>query len=174
MYTQTNTHVNTGSPYRELISTTILRLQEKTVLTELKDRWWKKQRGSSHCDASKTTGGDLGTVSLYGIFIVLVSRSYISFFYIDYLFENSCCTELSNFLFRKSVREWKSLWNCVKRVRPQMPYYENHFAWGSLEKLAILKPLRTKHNKKIYLQTYSLNGWEISPTTIVPFESQKN
>uniref|UniRef100_A0A9J2P213 Glutamate receptor n=2 Tax=Ascaris TaxID=6251 RepID=A0A9J2P213_ASCLU len=94
-----------GSPYRELISTTILRLQEKTVLTELKDRWWKKQRGSSHCDASKTTGGDLGTVSLYGIFIVLVSRSYISFFYIDYLFENSCCTELSNFLFRKSVRE---------------------------------------------------------------------
>lgn len=30
-----------GSPYRELISTAILRLQEKTELTELKEKWWK-------------------------------------------------------------------------------------------------------------------------------------
>uniref|UniRef100_A0A914ZUS1 Ionotropic glutamate receptor C-terminal domain-containing protein n=1 Tax=Parascaris univalens TaxID=6257 RepID=A0A914ZUS1_PARUN len=68
-----------GSPYRQLISTTILRLQEKTVLTELKDRWWKKQRGSTHCDASKTTGRNLGTVSLYGIFIVLLLGLVLSF-----------------------------------------------------------------------------------------------
>ncbi|KHN73264.1 Glutamate receptor ionotropic, kainate 3 [Toxocara canis] len=68
-----------GSPYRELISTTILRLQEKTVLTELKDRWWKQQRGGGHCDASKATGVDLGTVSLYGIFIVLLVGLVISF-----------------------------------------------------------------------------------------------
>ncbi|VDK41779.1 unnamed protein product [Anisakis simplex] len=72
-----------GSPYRELISTTILQLQEKTVLTEMKDRWWKRKRGGGYCDASTTIGTDLGTVSLYGIFIILVR--YTHFFHLEKL-----------------------------------------------------------------------------------------
>ncbi|KAE9552081.1 hypothetical protein FO519_004707 [Halicephalobus sp. NKZ332] len=60
-----------GSPHRKLISTAILELQEKTVLTELKDKWWKKQRGGGLCQQSKVTPNEYGSKSVGGIFIVL-------------------------------------------------------------------------------------------------------
>lgn len=61
-----------GSPYRHAISTAILDLQEKTILTELKDKWWKKGRGALECENSKTTAGEMSMLSFDGIFIVLV------------------------------------------------------------------------------------------------------
>ncbi|VDN51092.1 unnamed protein product [Dracunculus medinensis] len=61
-----------GSPYRHAISTAILDLQEKTILTELKDKWWKKGRGALECENSKTTAGEMSMLSFDGIFIVLI------------------------------------------------------------------------------------------------------
>uniref|UniRef100_A0A8R1HVC7 Uncharacterized protein n=1 Tax=Caenorhabditis japonica TaxID=281687 RepID=A0A8R1HVC7_CAEJA len=58
-----------GSPYRELISTAILRLQEKTELTELKEKWWKDK--STVCEQPKRKDQDDGE-SIGGIFIILV------------------------------------------------------------------------------------------------------
>ncbi|KAF1768377.1 hypothetical protein GCK72_000189 [Caenorhabditis remanei] len=58
-----------GSPYRELISTAILRLQEKTELTELKEKWWKDK--SVVCEQPKRKDQDDGE-SIGGIFIILV------------------------------------------------------------------------------------------------------
>ncbi|CAO4361403.1 unnamed protein product [Caenorhabditis nigoni] len=58
-----------GSPYRELISTAILRLQEKTELTELKEKWWKDK--SVVCEQPKRKDQDDGE-SIGGIFILLV------------------------------------------------------------------------------------------------------
>ncbi|KIH47597.1 hypothetical protein ANCDUO_22340, partial [Ancylostoma duodenale] len=57
------------SPYREEISRAILRLQEKTVLTELKEKWWKDK--SVVCPAVVKKGTDDGG-SIGGIFIILV------------------------------------------------------------------------------------------------------
>ncbi|CAB3407428.1 unnamed protein product [Caenorhabditis bovis] len=58
-----------GSPYRELISTAILRLQEKTELTELKEKWWKDK--SVVCEQSRRKDQDDGE-SIGGIFVILV------------------------------------------------------------------------------------------------------
>ena len=68
-----------GSPHRELISTAILELQEKTVLTELKDKWWKKQRGGGVCKQSKITPNEYGSRSVGGIFIILVKFKHLVF-----------------------------------------------------------------------------------------------
>ncbi|CAJ0596382.1 unnamed protein product [Cylicocyclus nassatus] len=58
-----------GSPFREEISRAILRLQEKTVLTELKEKWWKDK--NVVCPAVVKKGTDDGG-SIGGIFIILV------------------------------------------------------------------------------------------------------
>ncbi|VDP14161.1 unnamed protein product [Heligmosomoides polygyrus] len=58
-----------GSPYREEISRSILRLQEKTVLTELKEKWWKDK--GVVCPAVVKRGTDDGG-NIGGIFIILV------------------------------------------------------------------------------------------------------
>ncbi|EYB97032.1 hypothetical protein Y032_0143g2350, partial [Ancylostoma ceylanicum] len=58
-----------GSPYREEISRAILRLQEKTVLTELKEKWWKDK--SVVCEPVVKKGTDDGG-SIGGIFVILV------------------------------------------------------------------------------------------------------
>lgn len=58
-----------GSPYREEISRSILRLQEKTVLTELKEKWWKDK--GVVCPAVVKRGTDDGG-NIGGIFIILI------------------------------------------------------------------------------------------------------
>ncbi|TKR59386.1 hypothetical protein L596_029064 [Steinernema carpocapsae] len=69
-----------GSPYREPISTAILRLQETTVLTELKEKWWKKKRGGGICAPQKVTQTELGARSVGGIFIVLLVGLLVAIF----------------------------------------------------------------------------------------------
>uniref|UniRef100_A0A915DN79 Uncharacterized protein n=1 Tax=Ditylenchus dipsaci TaxID=166011 RepID=A0A915DN79_9BILA len=69
-----------GSPYRKPISTTILRLQEKTVLTELKDKWWKKERGGGACSYKKLSQSEFGARSVGGIFLILTIGILISVF----------------------------------------------------------------------------------------------
>lgn len=41
------------SPYRTLISESVLRLQESGTLSELKDKWWLVQ-GEKKCEVSAT------------------------------------------------------------------------------------------------------------------------
>ncbi|GMT10965.1 hypothetical protein PFISCL1PPCAC_2262, partial [Pristionchus fissidentatus] len=66
-----------GSPYREPISTAILQLQEKTLLTELKEKWWKDS--SVVCDRPSTTKSDeTETDSIAGVFVLLLIGMLIS------------------------------------------------------------------------------------------------
>ncbi|KAI1707457.1 ligand-gated ion channel domain-containing protein [Ditylenchus destructor] len=67
-----------GSPFRKPISTTILRLQEKTVLTELKEKWWKRERGGGVCSDKKLTQSEFGARSVGGIFLILAVGIVIS------------------------------------------------------------------------------------------------
>ncbi|KRZ71104.1 Glutamate receptor ionotropic, kainate 2 [Trichinella papuae] len=63
-----------GSPYREAISQTILYLQEKTVITELKDKWWKR-RGGGKCDSAdgkSSISAELGLQNVGGVFVVML------------------------------------------------------------------------------------------------------
>nr|CAD7431086.1 unnamed protein product [Timema monikensis] len=38
-----------NSPYRNLMTTAVLKLQESGKITELKDKWWKQERGGGAC-----------------------------------------------------------------------------------------------------------------------------
>ncbi|KAI1699925.1 ligand-gated ion channel domain-containing protein [Ditylenchus destructor] len=67
-----------GSPFRKPISTTIFRLQEKTVLTELKEKWWKRERGGGVCSDKKLTQSEFGARSVGGIFLILAVGIVIS------------------------------------------------------------------------------------------------
>ncbi|KAL3227154.1 hypothetical protein MRX96_048813 [Rhipicephalus microplus] len=68
-----------GSPYRDILSSTLLHLQERGTLRKFKDHWWKvrdplkrcptTEAGESRTDATSTLG--LRTVG--GVFVVLLA-----------------------------------------------------------------------------------------------------
>ena len=45
--------LSTGSPLRGLISNAIIQLNEKGFIANLKNRWWKRERGGGTCSVSK-------------------------------------------------------------------------------------------------------------------------
>ncbi|CAM1305345.1 Uncharacterised protein g4013 [Pycnogonum litorale] len=65
-----------GSPYRQLISSAILKLQEETVLDVMKIKWWNQKRGGGRCiqeDGSQgSTGTALTLAHVGGVFVVLL------------------------------------------------------------------------------------------------------
>ncbi|KAH7987854.1 hypothetical protein HPB51_026522 [Rhipicephalus microplus] len=67
-----------GSPYRSVLSSTILRLQESGILQTLKDRWWKVKDPVRRCPddqaASRTDAvSELGLPKVGGVFVVLLA-----------------------------------------------------------------------------------------------------
>lgn len=64
-----------GSPYRDLISEAILKLQEDQILQMLYNKWWK-QKGTKNCEADNTKNKDanaLAIANVGGVFVVLVA-----------------------------------------------------------------------------------------------------
>lgn len=63
-----------GSRYRDLISDTILKLQEDQDIQKLYTKWWKEQNGGGACgtEDSKKVTTELGMGNLGGVFVVLI------------------------------------------------------------------------------------------------------
>jgi len=65
-----------GSPYRELISVAILKLQEDQMLQMLYDKWWKEYGGAGQCDTAddkvRKDANALTIANVGGVFVVLV------------------------------------------------------------------------------------------------------
>jgi len=72
------------SPYRALISDSILHLQENGMLAQLKIRWWSEKLGGGTCGpkdgAQKAAGAasELGLANVGGVFVVLALGSLIA------------------------------------------------------------------------------------------------
>ena len=66
--------MNSGSPYRDLISVAILKLQEDQILQMLYNKWWK-QKGTQNCegDEGKKDASALAIANVGGVFVVLVA-----------------------------------------------------------------------------------------------------
>ncbi|XP_064105620.1 LOW QUALITY PROTEIN: glutamate receptor ionotropic, kainate 2-like [Macrobrachium nipponense] len=66
-----------GSPYRTLINSAVLKLQEMGRLHALKRRWWKEKRGGGTCEAdeskSSSKANELGLSNVGGVFVVLLA-----------------------------------------------------------------------------------------------------
>lgn len=68
-------------PYRNLLSSGILRLQETGMLHMLKNRWWKEKDGVSSCSDEGKGGGvtELSLANVGGVFVVLLGGMGIAF-----------------------------------------------------------------------------------------------
>nr|QRN45439.1 ionotropic glutamate receptor kainate 2-like isoform X3 [Carausius morosus] len=64
-----------GTPYRNLLTTAVLKLQESGKLTALVDKWWKQERGGGACKdkAASNSPDALGLQNVGGVFLVLGS-----------------------------------------------------------------------------------------------------
>ncbi|ELU11963.1 hypothetical protein CAPTEDRAFT_183778 [Capitella teleta] len=70
-----------GSPYRDLISDAILKLQEGQSLQMLYNKWWKEKGGAGHCipdDKNKKDANALAIANVGGVFVVLVAGLILS------------------------------------------------------------------------------------------------
>lgn len=75
-----NTHfvpfVSLGSVYRDLISESILKLQESQMIHKLYTKWWKEVDGGGKCeveDDGKKDASELGVSNVGGVFVVLMA-----------------------------------------------------------------------------------------------------
>ncbi|XP_054270568.1 glutamate receptor ionotropic, kainate 2-like isoform X2 [Macrosteles quadrilineatus] len=64
-----------GAWYRNILSSSVIKLQEKGKLTQLYKKWWKEKRGGGACDSDGGGGGEAEELDLDnvgGVFLVLV------------------------------------------------------------------------------------------------------
>ncbi|CAJ0581656.1 unnamed protein product, partial [Mesorhabditis spiculigera] len=62
-----------GSPLRDIMSGTILQLQEKTILEALKNKWWRDRREGPSCAPVGEAQKAHSLQSVFGIFYVLIT-----------------------------------------------------------------------------------------------------
>ncbi|ULU05446.1 hypothetical protein L3Y34_017843 [Caenorhabditis briggsae] len=69
-----------GSPLRDILSRTVLQLQERTILEALKNKWWRDRREGPSCGpppAEKATNSK--PQNIFGIFYVLLTGLIVAF-----------------------------------------------------------------------------------------------
>lgn len=62
-----------GSPLRDILSRTVLQLQERTILEALKSKWWKDMRDGPSCSPQMEKSRTSPPQSVFGIFYVLIT-----------------------------------------------------------------------------------------------------
>ncbi|XP_074644291.1 glutamate receptor ionotropic, kainate 2-like [Tubulanus polymorphus] len=68
-----------GSPYRDLLSDSILKLQENEQITTLYHQWWREKGGAGACtDESEKDADELGMLNVAGVFVVLFAGTTVS------------------------------------------------------------------------------------------------
>ncbi|XP_068993636.1 glutamate receptor ionotropic, kainate 2-like [Neodiprion pinetum] len=98
------------SPYRNALSTGILKLQETGVLKELENKWWKQKRGGGACEEKKGGTSDakpLGVDNVGGVFLVLITGIAFSGVYTacELLWAVGCTSIKENVSFVDEMKE---------------------------------------------------------------------
>ncbi|XP_025422232.1 glutamate receptor ionotropic, kainate 2-like isoform X3 [Sipha flava] len=106
-----------NSPYRTLISESVLRLQESGFMRELKDKWWK---GVNKCEEEEESE-ELGFTKIGGVFVVLVLGCLIAFVFsiLEFLW-NIRKVAIEEEITPKEalILEWKFAMKCDGGVKP--------------------------------------------------------
>uniref|UniRef100_A0A1I8ARD8 Glutamate receptor n=1 Tax=Steinernema glaseri TaxID=37863 RepID=A0A1I8ARD8_9BILA len=108
-----------GSPLRDIMSRTVLQLQERTILEALKNKWWRDRREGVPCAAQKETQSVSSFKSVFGIFYVLFAGLVIAFL----MAVGEYCVESRHRSFRlqltiigKLVMWWQELGTAEKKT----------------------------------------------------------
>ncbi|XP_050532516.1 glutamate receptor ionotropic, kainate 2-like isoform X1 [Daktulosphaira vitifoliae] len=108
-----------NSPYRTLISESVLRLQELGFLRDLKDKWWLV-KGDKKCE-EEVESDELGFAKIGGVFVVLIFGCLIAFLFsiLEFLW-NIRKVALEEQLTPKEafILEWKFAIKCNGVVKP--------------------------------------------------------
>ncbi|CAD6191761.1 unnamed protein product [Caenorhabditis auriculariae] len=68
-----------GSPLRDILSRTVLQLQERTILEALKNKWWRDMREGPSCTAPVEKLPFSPPQNIFGIFYVLLTGLIVAF-----------------------------------------------------------------------------------------------
>ncbi|KAM7536292.1 hypothetical protein Aperf_G00000083487 [Anoplocephala perfoliata] len=107
-----------GSPYRDPISESILKLQKAQTLDQLKRKWWTEFNISEPCvdakDASKEAK-PLGIEQVGGVFVLLVIGFLWAFIVsvIEFCVHNKACVKSHSALFSAMWKELKFAMRCM-------------------------------------------------------------
>ncbi|XP_074643782.1 glutamate receptor ionotropic, kainate 2-like [Tubulanus polymorphus] len=127
-----------GSPYRDAISDSILKLQEAQKLHFLYNRWWKEKDGGGKCtnaEPKDANANELGVENVGGVFVVLVAGLFLSVIIAIMEFvwkarknaraeKDSICTEMGK-EFRFAIRCFSSSKKPAKKRPTQNDIMDN-------------------------------------------------
>lgn len=87
-----------GSPYRDPISESILKLQKAQTLDQLKRKWWTEFNISEPCTNAKDSSKEakpLGIEQVGGVFVLLIIGFFWAFIVsvIEFCVHNKACTK---------------------------------------------------------------------------------
>ncbi|CAI5443721.1 unnamed protein product [Caenorhabditis angaria] len=68
-----------GSPLRDILSRTVLQLQERTILEALKNKWWRDRREGPSCAPPNEKAAAKSPQNIFGIFYVLLTGLIVAF-----------------------------------------------------------------------------------------------
>ncbi|GFT42893.1 glutamate receptor ionotropic, kainate 2 [Nephila pilipes] len=125
-----------GSPYRALISSEILRLQEDGVLHMLKEKWWKDAGKCKDEDKKPTSASELGLPNVGGVFVVLLAG--LGMAAIVAVFEFIWRTKKiprdeRRMILMEMLHELQDICKCRGSSRPAPNYLNGDFSPGSTD-----------------------------------------
>ncbi|XP_024943092.1 glutamate receptor ionotropic, kainate 2 isoform X2 [Cephus cinctus] len=113
-----------NAPYRNILSSNVLKLQESGFLKQLEIKWWKEKRGGGKCDEDSSSSGEaseLGLANVGGVFLVLAVGIFLSCFYTawELLWDIGCTAWKENLSFKEELKdEMKFIVKCSGTTKP--------------------------------------------------------
>ncbi|CUT99119.1 Glutamate receptor ionotropic kainate 2 [Echinococcus multilocularis] len=107
-----------GSPYRDPISESILKLQKAQTLDQLKRKWWTEFNISEPCANAKEGSKEakpLGIEQVGGVFVLLIIGFFWAFIVsvIEFCVHNKACVKSQGALFSEMWKELKFAMRCM-------------------------------------------------------------
>ncbi|WKX93524.1 hypothetical protein Q1695_011082 [Nippostrongylus brasiliensis] len=97
-----------GSPLRDILSRTVLQLQERTILEALKSKWWRDKREGPSCSPQSENSRASPPQSVFGIFYVLTTGLIIALLlaFGEYCIESRHDTFRLRLTVLGKIRDW--------------------------------------------------------------------
>ncbi|XP_013416771.1 glutamate receptor ionotropic, kainate 2 isoform X2 [Lingula anatina] len=146
-----------GSPYTEILSEAILKLQEQQVLQVLYTKWWKEKEGGGQCEeAPSNKASELGVIHVGGVFVVLLAGLGLA-----------CLFALGEFIYKARQNADEDRQSICSEIIEELRFAIRCF--GSSKKPAVHKSSHRKHDNGLID-----NGMTMVPLTANNFPGKES